>query len=248
MMNNKTYRLNNNLVNIYDDVRSEIGFGLSLFSLTEDVNIWETDIASRLKEACQHLFRAQSRVITDTEKTGQILLAELYIRDLVEHLNDELAEFPAQNNGTDQTKLSKSDRKRLEQETVKDPVTFVVATGNNIHHCDFSRNTTTIEVAVDHFSDTNFFSDISDDMRSIGLFVATYNILEVGTPLNVRIVLPGKTSFEMLGNVSWVREPANCAEDVSPGMGIALEELDKGIRGKIQRFMSERPPLLFEVA
>jgi len=247
-MKTMTYQLNENLAKIYDEIRSEIGFEFALSDLMTDIDVWETDITSSLKEAYQHLFRGSSRVITDAEKTGHMLLAELYIRDLVEHLKDELAVFPTPNSGPERAQSSQLGCTSHRQKAERDSLSFAGENIENVHHCDFSRNVTTIDVAVDHFSDTNFFSGISYDIHSIGLFVATYNILQVGTALNVRVALPGRTSFQMKGTVSWVRELDNCAEDVSPGMGITFEKLSREPSRAIRRFMDERQPLLFEVA
>ena len=105
-----------------------------------------------------------------------------------------------------------------------------------------------IEVMVDHLSETNFFTDIFDDVQSGGLFVATYDVLSVGQNLDVRLVLPGSGLFRLKGKVSWVREADNCAdEDISPGMGISFDQLHPAPMKAIEQFMSQREPLLFEM-
>lgn len=96
-MKSMTYCLNDYLSNIYDEVRAEIGFDFSLSDLTTDLDIWETDVAGSLKQAYQHLNRANSGMIPDDEKTNQILLAELHIRDLLDRLTLEIADSPIQN-------------------------------------------------------------------------------------------------------------------------------------------------------
>lgn len=246
----KNYLLNDSLASIYDDVRTELGFDLSLSSLMADKDIWGTDIVNGINQVYRHLFRANSYETSAAEKTNQLLLAELCVRELLENLTNELAEPPTQIVTTEKRPLAPSNRTSRPHGALETTNTSLAVDNDSskVHHHRFGRSVPVIEVVVDHFSDTNFFSDISYDVRSVGLFVATYNILKIGTPLNVRVVLPGRKSFQMNGTVSWVRESDNCTGDISPGMGIAFTELSHEICSEIQRFMSERPPLLFEVA
>lgn len=92
-MTNKTYQLSETLAIIYNEVRTELAFGFALASLLDNIHAWNTDILNSLKQAYRHLYKASSILISETEKTGQILLAELHIRDLVEHLSKELTAY-----------------------------------------------------------------------------------------------------------------------------------------------------------
>lgn len=248
-MKNKVYRLNDRLANLYEEVRIELGFDLSLSSLMMDTDVWETDVRSSMKKACRHLFKANNSFLDATKRTDQILLAELYIRDLVEHLQGELAAYPAQIVAAVPMHVTRLSRGNRRHDGFESTISTLTSTADDEDcHCRFSRAGTDVDVTVDHDTDTNFFADISYDLRKGGLFVATYNILEVGTCLNVRLVLPGKYVFILMGKVSWVRETDNCADDVSPGMGITFDKLSREPSKAIRQFMSERQPLLFEAA
>lgn len=247
-MNSKVYGLNDSLVSIYEEVRSAVGFGLSLCCLMEDTDVWRTDIASRIKQAYRHIFKANSRDINETERTGQLLLAELYVRDLVEQLNGELAEYFTEISTPKQVYVDRiaSDKQQLDD--FESTIFTSVKENEKERSCRYTRRGTDIDVIVGHDTDSNFFANISYDMHGSGLFVATYDILKVGTRVNVRLVLPGKHTFFLHGQVAWVREPDNCNEDISPGMGITFEQLSQEPSNAIRRFMAERQPLLFEVA
>ena len=247
-MNSKDYRMNDSLATLYDEIRNELCFELTLTDLMEGAAVWETDIVRSLKQAYLHLFRAYSRMLDETERTGQLLLAELYIRDLVEHLMGEVSPCSTQISAAAPTGEAGLSSGNLQHDSFESTISTAFDDHEEEGYCRFHRNGADIDVIVDHDSDTNFFADISYDLHRGGLFVATYNILEVGTRLKLRLVLPGKHTFFLQGRVSWVRESLNCADDVSPGMGISFEKLSREPSRAIRRFMTERQPLLFDVA
>ena len=249
-MTNISYQSSDSLITLYDEIRDELGFGIGMSSLIANRAVWKTDVVVSLKRAYLHLVRAESSALSHTQKIDQILHADLFLRDLIEHLQGEHTEFHTENTPTAQIRPAKWYRTSLRTDSFAfgDSALNEHNEYTEAQHCRFTRNGADIKVIVDHLSETNFFADISYDLHSSGLFVATYDILDVGTPLNVRLVLPRRHSFQLQGTVSWVREPDNCAEDVSPGMGITFRKLSSEPSMAIRQFMSERAPLLFEVA
>jgi uncharacterized protein (TIGR02266 family) len=98
---------------------------------------------------------------------------------------------------------------------------------------------------VGFHSDSNFFTGFSSDVSDGGLFVATYDLLPVGTELTLSFVLPEGHQITVTGRVSWIRELSD-SEDLHPGMGIAFDDLSARDHAAIQRFIAQRTPLFYE--
>lgn len=95
-------------------------------------------------------------------------------------------------------------------------------------------------------SDTNFFSGFAGDISAGGIFVATYNVLPIGTEITISFVLPGGHQVTVAGRVRWVREHEDKEHDTTPGMGIQFVKLSEADRKAIVRFMEQRAPLFWE--
>lgn len=245
-MNDRIYQMSRSINEIYDEVGDEIGFDVPLPVLMENHATWKANVAESLRRANAHLLSAERFFLPQDEKTNQLLLGELIIRDLVERLKDELDGFISHTCGIERTTVPDVVRNGRHENSVGAPGAESDRPGALIY--PFSRQGSQIEVTVDHVSETNFFADIYFDLHGAGLFVATYDILNVGKELDVRLVLPGRNLFKLTGTVSWIREPDNCAEGVSPGMGLVFKTLRQEHKMAIQQFMSERSPLLYDVA
>lgn len=101
-----------------------------------------------------------------------------------------------------------------------------------------------IEAAIGLSSQTNFYTGRGNDLSHGGLFVATHDVLPVGTELVVSFVLPDGHQIVTAGHVSWVRAPKS--DDSDPGMGIAFERLSKADLAAIVAFARRREPLFHE--
>jgi uncharacterized protein (TIGR02266 family) len=81
-------------------------------------------------------------------------------------------------------------------------------------------------------------------MSAGGLFVATYQIRPVGTPVMLSFVLPDGTTVTVAGEVRWVRDPRS--GEAIPGMGIAFRGLEGADLEAVQRFCRKREPMYFD--
>jgi hypothetical protein len=108
-----------------------------------------------------------------------------------------------------------------------------------------------VEAALGAHSATNFYKGLTggDVLASGGLFVATYQLPEVGQKLRLMVSMPGGYAFEATGVVAWTREvrPAATA-GASPGFGAQLCEVSDEGRGLIQRYVRNREPLFHDDA
>lgn len=94
-------------------------------------------------------------------------------------------------------------------------------------------------------SETNFFAGFTGDLSDGGLFVATYDILPVGTELTVSFVLPGGHHVTARAEVRWTREHRDDDPEFHPGMGVSFEDLDPTHVEAIRNYMARREPLFF---
>lgn len=100
-----------------------------------------------------------------------------------------------------------------------------------------------IEAEIGLNSETNFYLGFTEDLSDGGLFIATYDVLQVGAKLTVRFQLPEGQEVVANGRVVWVRD---AHEDVAPGMGIQFESLRPDDRAAILSFIELRPALFYE--
>lgn len=102
-----------------------------------------------------------------------------------------------------------------------------------------------MQAAVDFTSDNNFFNGFSANISDGGLFVATVNLLPLGTEVDLSFSLPSGDRIEAKGVVQWVREVNDQMPDVFPGMGVQFAQLNPAAQSAITQFLVQRDPLFF---
>jgi len=102
-----------------------------------------------------------------------------------------------------------------------------------------------MQTQVDMSSDSNVFTGFSTNLSEGGVFVATVNLLPVGTPVDLTFSLPGKTRITVKGEVRWTREIDDRVPDVFPGVGVRFVELGVDEAQALQRFVATREPLFY---
>lgn len=211
-----------NFQKVIGEACSEWKCSLSVESLYSVCSSREQEMAEALDCAVRHLLNAESTDLGEAVRAAEIRVA----KDLVGKVVEQIKVEPSRQG------LGRS----------------VSAEGASKAQSEVLRKGSTVFVDIDHESETNFFTDITSEISRGGLFVATYDILRAGTPLNIQLSLPCGRSFPMQGFVSWVREFESCAEGASPGMGVTFKNLTTEFTSAISSYMAERPPLLFETA
>ncbi len=103
-----------------------------------------------------------------------------------------------------------------------------------------------VEVVLGDQSETNFFTGFSQDINQGGLFIATYNILNIGTNLLVKMFLTPQKTISLNAIVQWIREHHEDNEDVSPGMGVIFPNITAADQLAINHFMENNPPVYFD--
>ena len=102
-----------------------------------------------------------------------------------------------------------------------------------------------LKTQVNFSSDSNLFTGFSTDIGEGGLFVATVNLLPVGTPVDLTFTLPGEASITVQGEVRWTRELDERSPQLFPGVGVRFLELRAEAAQALHRFVAEREPLFY---
>ena len=97
-------------------------------------------------------------------------------------------------------------------------------------------------------SATNFYKGLSgnDIVDHGGLFVATYMIPKIGTPVRLRVSLPGGYEFEAGATVRWARDQAGSSDGAQPGFGAQFTEITSEARQLVYRYVRNREPLFHD--
>lgn len=102
-----------------------------------------------------------------------------------------------------------------------------------------------MQAQVDFESDDNFFNGFSANISDGGVFVATVNVLPLGTSVDIGFTLPTGERIECKGVVRWVREIDDKQPDVFPGMGVQFVDLEDRSAQAIENFIQQREPMFY---
>jgi uncharacterized protein (TIGR02266 family) len=103
-----------------------------------------------------------------------------------------------------------------------------------------------VEANVGVSSETNFYVGFSGEIAEGGVFVATYNTLDIGSLVNITVTLPGGYEFRVPGYVQFVRDPMDMTDESEPGMGVKFEQLPSDNRELVLRFVRKRAPMFYD--
>jgi uncharacterized protein (TIGR02266 family) len=97
-------------------------------------------------------------------------------------------------------------------------------------------------------SPSNFYKGLSgnDIIDHGGLFVSTYKIPKIGSPVRLKVSLPGGYEFEANAIVRWSREPSDGGNDAPPGFGAQFTEITPEARQLVYRYVRNREPLFHD--
>jgi hypothetical protein len=101
-----------------------------------------------------------------------------------------------------------------------------------------------LELDLTFTSESNFFTDVMG--TTLGLFIATFVVKPVGTPLVVRLTVPlVHEPFVVSGVIQWVL-PFSPSIEAPPGIGLVLRPVHGEPRRAIDAFMKVRVPILHD--
>ena len=114
---------------------------------------------------------------------------------------------------------------------------------------DGSRIAPRIAAAIDIglTSKHNFFTGLTENLSEGGLFVATYDILPIGTEVQLDMNLPELKPIRVKAVVRWLRDDDSLGANQAPGMGLQFCELDGESKETIRQFLQIRDPIFFDM-
>jgi uncharacterized protein (TIGR02266 family) len=105
-----------------------------------------------------------------------------------------------------------------------------------------------LEVEVGMETDHNFYTGLTQDISTGGLFIATSVLYRIGEVIRVRFSLPGQPQpITADGEVRWVRDPRAMKTDAPEGVGLRFVALSPEAKQDIGEFLSRRDSLFYDV-
>jgi len=105
-----------------------------------------------------------------------------------------------------------------------------------------------LEVKVDLESDHNFYTGLTQNISSGGLFIATNAIRKIGDRITLQFSLPGTAEpLAVETEVRWIRENSALSRvDGATGMGVRFVNLSPQAATAIQQFLESRDSLYYD--
>jgi len=93
-------------------------------------------------------------------------------------------------------------------------------------------------------SPSNFYKGLggNDVIEHGGIFVATYKVLKINTPVTLRVALPGDYEFTASAVVQWTREGGSS----EPGYGARFTQISAEGRQLVYRYTRNREPMFYD--
>lgn len=103
------------------------------------------------------------------------------------------------------------------------------------------------EIEVSQQSDHNFYTSFTENISSGGLFIATRDLLDLGTIIEIGFTLPNREQkITTRAEVRWQRlEELNQVSSV-PGIGVKFLDLSTDEAEAINTFINQRDTLFFD--
>jgi len=104
-----------------------------------------------------------------------------------------------------------------------------------------------LEVEISLESDHNFYTGLTRDISSGGIFVATGVTYDVGSRVAISFTLPGRDeAISAEAQVRWVRDPRTMRTDGPEGMGLKFVNLSPEARAAITEFLDQRDSIFYD--
>ncbi len=101
-----------------------------------------------------------------------------------------------------------------------------------------------VDVEVTMTSDSNVYVGLTDNISEGGLFVATHDLLPVGSRLELKFRLPDYDEpISAKAEVRWHRPPESYSAEGMPGFGARFVDIDDDDQSRIEKFVDSREPM-----
>ena len=105
-----------------------------------------------------------------------------------------------------------------------------------------------LEVKVDLESDHNFYTGLTQNISSGGVFIATHHLRRIGDRITLKFTLPGSAKMvEVETEVRWIRENSALQRaEGGTGMGVRFINLSAEAKTAIDAFCEARESLFYD--
>ena len=106
-----------------------------------------------------------------------------------------------------------------------------------------------LEVTVDLESDHNFYTGLTQNISSGGVFIATHHLRRIGDRITLKFTLPNSAKvIEVETEVRWIRENTALlqAGESGTGMGVRFINLSAETQAAINSFVQSRESLYYD--
>jgi len=105
-----------------------------------------------------------------------------------------------------------------------------------------------LEVKVDLESEHNFYTGLTQNISSGGVFIATHHLRKIGDRITLKFTLPGSEKvLAVETEVRWIREnSALMRADGGTGMGVRFINLTPEMSAAINSFVQSRESLYYD--
>ena len=105
-----------------------------------------------------------------------------------------------------------------------------------------------LEVKVDLESDHNFYTGLTQNISSGGVFIATHHLRKIGDRITLKFTLPGSEKvLAVETEVRWIREnSALLRAENGTGMGVRFINLSAEASAAINAFVQSRESLYYD--
>ncbi len=103
-----------------------------------------------------------------------------------------------------------------------------------------------VRAGVTMNSESNFYIGLANNISEGGIFLATYDLLPVGSTIEVEFRLPGNDKpIRASAEVRWHRQVAISHDDAPVGFGAQFVSIDEADKKRLQEFVDSREPLFY---
>jgi Tfp pilus assembly protein PilZ len=102
-------------------------------------------------------------------------------------------------------------------------------------------------IQIDFRSEHNFYTGFQPEIiNSCGIFIATHFCATLGEPMRVLFTVASLSPiYSAIGIVQWIREYSQKTHEMTPGIGLAFQQLETEAVSAILRFMQQREPIFW---
>ena len=100
-------------------------------------------------------------------------------------------------------------------------------------------------VEVNLESEHNFYTGFTENISTGGLFIATRDMLPMGTQVQMVFSLSGGTEIRANVEVRWHRLEQTGSDGLSPGIGVRFLDLSEEQQAAVNAFIAKRDTLFF---